>query len=54
MSTVDWKNYEPVLIPNIKDIHKIDVYRDNGGYSALKSVLTDIRSGLTKKVSLKR
>lgn len=41
MSSVDWKNYEPVLIPNIKDIHEIDVYTKNGGYSALKSVLTD-------------
>lgn len=41
MSTVDWKNYEPVLIPNIKDLHKIEVYRENGGYAALKSVLTD-------------
>ena len=41
MSTADWKNYEPVIIPNIKDIHKIDVYRENGGYEALKSILTD-------------
>ena len=41
MSSADWKNYEPVLIPNVKDIHKIDVYIKNGGYSALKSVLTD-------------
>lgn len=41
MSTVDWKNYEPVLIPNIKDLHEIDVYRKNGGYDAWKSVLTD-------------
>tara|TARA_R100001143_G_scaffold63603_1_gene73657 strand:+ start:3548 stop:4843 length:1296 start_codon:yes stop_codon:yes gene_type:complete len=41
MSTVDWKNYEPVLIPDIKDLHKIDVYEKNGGYQALKSILTD-------------
>lgn len=41
MNSVDWKNYEPVLIPNIKDIHEIDVYTKNGGYSALKSILTD-------------
>ncbi|MGM0744567.1 MAG: NADH-quinone oxidoreductase subunit NuoF, partial [Bacteroidota bacterium] len=41
MSTVDWKNYEPVLIPNIKDLDKIDVYRKNGGYEGWKAVLTD-------------
>jgi NADH-quinone oxidoreductase subunit F len=41
MSTVDWKNFEPVLIPNIKDLHKIDVYKANGGYSAFTAVLKD-------------
>lgn len=41
MSSADWKNYEPVLIPNIRVLHKIDVYIKNGGYEALKSVLTD-------------
>lgn len=41
MSTVDWKNYTPVLIPDIKNLDQIDVYRDNGGYQALKTVLTD-------------
>lgn len=35
----DWRNYERVLLPPIKDLHKIDVYRQNGGYEALKSVL---------------
>lgn len=41
MSTVDWRNYTPVLIPDIKNLDQIDVYRDNGGYQALKAVLTD-------------
>lgn len=41
MSTVDWKNYTPVLIPDIKNLDQIDVYRDNGGYQALKTVLKD-------------
>lgn len=37
----DWKNFEPVIIPNIKDLHKIDVYEKNGGYEQLKKVLKD-------------
>src|SRR5690625_5228905 len=41
MSTVDWKNYTPVLIPDIKNLDQIDDYRDNGGNQALKTVLTD-------------
>ena len=41
MSTVDWKNYQPVLLPDIKDLYKIDIYTKNGGYEALKSILTD-------------
>lgn len=35
----DWKNYEPVLLPDIKDLHKIEVYEENGGYDAIKQVL---------------
>ncbi len=37
----DWRNYQRVLLPPIKDLHKLDVYRANGGYEALKSVLTE-------------
>ncbi len=37
----DWKNFEPVLIPNIKDLYKIDVYEKNGGYEQLKKVFKD-------------
>ncbi|MEX2435967.1 MAG: NADH-quinone oxidoreductase subunit NuoF [Balneolaceae bacterium] len=41
MSSADWKDYEPVLIPNIEDLHKIDVYENNGGYGAFKDILTN-------------
>ncbi|TVQ10649.1 MAG: NADH oxidoreductase (quinone) subunit F [Balneolaceae bacterium] len=37
----DWRTYEPLLIPSIKDLHKIDVYEKNGGYQQLKKVLSD-------------
>ncbi|MFU8859998.1 MAG: NADH-quinone oxidoreductase subunit NuoF [Cyclonatronaceae bacterium] len=37
----DWRTYEPLLIPAIKELHKIDVYEKNGGYQQLKKVLTD-------------
>ena len=36
----DWRSYDPLLIPAIKDYHKIDVYENNGGYQQLKKVLT--------------
>lgn len=49
MSSADWKNYEPVIIPNIKDLHKIDVYQENGGYKALESVLTDKKKWESEK-----
>lgn len=35
----DWKSYEPILIPDIPGLQKIDVYEENGGYEALKKVL---------------
>ncbi len=34
----DWRSYKPKLIPDIPDLHKIDVYIKNGGYEALKKV----------------
>jgi len=37
----DWKTYEPLLIPDIPGLEKIDVYEENGGYNALRSVLND-------------
>ena len=37
----DWKSYEPLLIPDIPDLHKVDVYKDNGGYEAIRSILND-------------
>jgi NADH-quinone oxidoreductase subunit F len=37
----DWKSYQPVLIPNIPDYHKISVYEKNGGYEQFKKVLAN-------------
>ncbi|MEX0895007.1 MAG: NADH-quinone oxidoreductase subunit NuoF [Balneolaceae bacterium] len=37
----DWRSYKPKLIPDIPDLHKIDVYIKNGGYEALKKVVSD-------------
>ncbi len=49
----DWRKYERVLLPPVKDLHKIDAYEENGGYSALKAVVKDGRfdpKGLTDEV----
>ena len=37
----DWRNYQRVLLPPIRDLHKLEVYKDNGGYTALREVLTN-------------
>ena len=34
--TTAWKN---VVLPPITDLHKIDIYRANGGYEGLKKAL---------------
>lgn len=36
----DWRNYERVLLPPIRDLHKLDVYEKHGGYKALRSIVT--------------
>lgn len=35
----DWRSFEPLLIPDIPDLEKINVYEKNGGYKALKTIL---------------
>ncbi len=36
----DWKSFEPVIIPDIPNLEKIEVYEKNGGYESLKKVVT--------------
>lgn len=36
----DWRNYKRVLLPPVKDLHKLKVYEENGGYKALRDVLS--------------
>ncbi len=37
----DWSNYQRVLLPPIRDLHKLEVYEENGGYKALREVLAN-------------
>lgn len=46
----DWRNFEPLLIPDIPDLEKIDVYEKNGGYSALNKILNDQEEWSRKNV----
>ena len=51
----DWRSYERVILPPVKDLHKLDVYEANGGYGALRAVVADgkfDRAGLTNEVLL--
>ncbi len=36
----DWRSYERVLLPPVRDLHRLEVYEQNGGYEALREVLT--------------
>ena len=38
---MDWKSYQKVLLPDIPDYHKIDVYTQHGGYAQLKRVVKE-------------
>ncbi len=37
----DWRAYQRVLLPPVKDLHRLEVYEANGGYQALREVLTN-------------
>ena len=39
----DWRAYQRVLLPPVKDLHQLAVYEAHGGYRALRAVLTDPR-----------
>jgi len=36
----DWRSYQRVLLPPVKDLHKLDVYEKHDGYKALREVVT--------------
>jgi len=36
----DWRSYQRVILPPVKDLHQVDVYEQHGGYKALRDVLT--------------
>jgi NADH-quinone oxidoreductase subunit F len=36
----DWRNYERVLLPPVRDLHRLEVYEKHDGYKALREVLT--------------
>ncbi|HEX6981470.1 MAG TPA: NADH-quinone oxidoreductase subunit NuoF [Balneolaceae bacterium] len=46
----DWKSFEPLLIPDIPNLEKIDVYEEHGGYNALKSIFNDREKWSRKNV----
>ncbi len=49
----DWRNYKRVLLPPVKDLHLLEVYEANGGYQALREILTTDKwdpTGVTNEV----
>jgi NADH-quinone oxidoreductase subunit F len=35
----NWRSYERVLLPAVRDLHLLDVYESNGGYEAFREVV---------------
>jgi len=35
----DWRSYERILLPPVKNLHLLDVYEENGGYQSLRKAL---------------
>ncbi|SHE35999.1 NADH dehydrogenase subunit F [Fodinibius roseus] len=35
----DWKSYEPLIIPDIPNLHRIEVYEEHDGYRAFRRIL---------------
>jgi NADH-quinone oxidoreductase subunit F len=36
----NWREYKRVLLPPVKDLHKLEVYEKEGGYNSLRDVVT--------------
>jgi len=45
--SIDWKSYTPLLIPKVKNLDKIEVYEQNGGYGALKKIVAESKGTWT-------
>jgi len=37
----DWRSYQRVLLPPVRDLHRLEVYEENGGYASWRKALTD-------------
>jgi NADH-quinone oxidoreductase subunit F len=37
----DWRNYQRTLLPAVKNLHHLDVYEANGGYTALRETVKE-------------
>lgn len=37
----DWRSYKKVLLPDVPNLHQIDVYEQHGGYGQLRRVLSE-------------
>ncbi len=47
----DWRNYQRVLLPPVRDLHRLDVYEQHGGYEVLRQVLSGADAWDPKKVT---
>ncbi len=44
-SVNDWRNYQRVLLPPVRDLHRIKIYEGEGGYGTLRRVVKELTPG---------
>ena len=40
MATLSEQNFPKLILPDIKDLHRLDVYRANGGYDMYRKAIS--------------
>lgn len=46
----DWRSYQRVLLPPVRDLHRMDVYEAHGGYATLRRVLAEVEPGEVTRI----
>ncbi len=46
----NWENYKKLILPDIPNLHKIEVYEQNGGYEQIRKILNNQTEWTPKRV----
>jgi len=46
----NWQNYKKLILPDIPNLHKIEVYEQHGGYEQIRKILNNPTEWTPKRV----